>query len=91
MASMRARAGIVARSRAMQGFLRTLDKLRESELPVLLTGETGSGKEMAARLIHEESRRAGGPFRVLDCASIPEGLLESEVFGARAGAFTRVP
>ena len=84
----RARGGIVARSSAMQAFLRTLDRLRESELAVLITGETGSGKEMAARLIHAESRRSAGPFRVLDCASIPEGLIESEVFGARAGAFT---
>ena len=65
-----------------------LDRLRSSDLPVLIGGETGSGKELVARVIHRESRRAGGPFLVIDCAAIPAGLVEVELFGARAGAFT---
>jgi two-component system response regulator AtoC len=72
----------------MKRLLSLLDRLRDSDLPVLIVGETGTGKELIARTVHEESRRAGGPFRVVDCATIPPALLESELFGVRAGAFT---
>ena len=65
-----------------------LDRLKETDLPVLICGETGTGKEMVARIIHRESRRSGAPFLVVDCAAIPAGLLEAELFGAKAGAFT---
>jgi DNA-binding NtrC family response regulator/tetratricopeptide (TPR) repeat protein len=87
-ASSSRRPGLVTRSRAMRRLAGTLDRLRGSELPVLIEGETGTGKELVARTIHRESRRAGGPFVVIDCAAIPGALLEAELFGARAGAFT---
>jgi DNA-binding NtrC family response regulator/tetratricopeptide (TPR) repeat protein len=83
-----ARERIVARSRAMSELLSTLDRLRGSDLPVLIQGETGTGKELVARIIHEESGRAGGPLQVIDLSSIPSGLVEVELFGAKAGAFT---
>ncbi|HJU49712.1 MAG TPA: sigma-54-dependent Fis family transcriptional regulator [Pseudogulbenkiania sp.] len=59
-----------------------------NDLPVLLLGETGTGKEVVARALHEASARAGKPFIAVNCASIPEGLIESELFGYRDGAFT---
>ncbi|OAI88547.1 sigma-54-dependent Fis family transcriptional regulator [Pseudomonas putida] len=59
-----------------------------NDLPVVLLGETGSGKEVVARALHQESARAGKPFIAVNCAAIPEGLIESELFGYREGAFT---
>jgi DNA-binding NtrC family response regulator len=82
------RAGLVARSRAMRKLAALLDRLRETDLPVVICGETGTGKEMVARIIHRESRRSGAPFLVVDCAAIPTALVEAELFGAKAGAFT---
>ncbi len=59
-----------------------------NELPVLLLGETGSGKEVVARALHQASARSDKPFVAVNCAAIPEGLIESELFGYRDGAFT---
>ncbi|MHA6197310.1 sigma-54-dependent Fis family transcriptional regulator [Pseudomonas wadenswilerensis] len=72
-------------------FARTLRMARQglaSDLPVVLLGETGSGKEVVARALHQDSARAGKPFIAVNCAAIPEGLIESELFGYREGAFT---
>jgi DNA-binding NtrC family response regulator len=82
------RNSLVARSSAMRRLLAALDRLRDSELPLLVRGETGSGKELVARVLHEESPRRGGPFVVFDCAAVPESLLEVELSGAAAGAYT---
>jgi DNA-binding NtrC family response regulator len=72
----------------MQHILATLSRLAETELTLLLTGETGSGKDVLAGAVHERSPRAAGPFTVFDCGSIPANLAESELFGYERGAFT---
>lgn len=82
------RRTLVARSGPMKALLAVLDRIRKTDLPVLIRGETGSGKELIARVIHEESRRRRNAFVVVDCSTIPQPLLEVELFGARAGAFT---
>ena len=71
--------------------LRALDaaaRLARTEQPLLLTGETGTGKDLVARIVHGASRRSGGPFRAVNCAALPAGLLEAELFGAARGAYT---
>jgi two-component system response regulator GlrR len=79
---------LVGASIAMREVFAVLERCAKSDATVLITGETGTGKEGAAEAIHEESARADGPFEVIDCASIPPALLESELFGHEAGAFT---
>ncbi len=80
--------GLVSRSPAMKAVFETLPRLAQSESTVLILGETGTGKELAARALHARSARSKGPFVAVNCAAIPEPLLESELFGTRAGAFT---
>jgi formate hydrogenlyase transcriptional activator len=80
--------GIVGSSPALQHTLRQARVVAPTDSTVLIYGETGTGKELLAGLVHELSRRRGGPFIRLNCAAIPEGLLESELFGHEKGAFT---
>jgi DNA-binding NtrC family response regulator len=79
---------VITRNPAMIGLLEDLRKLAESEFPVLVHGESGVGKELMAKAIHEASKRANGPFIPINCGAIPENMLESELFGYERGAFT---
>jgi two-component system response regulator PilR (NtrC family) len=72
----------------MQATRALIDKLARSQAPIHITGESGSGKELAARLIHAKGSRRDGPFIGVNCGAIPENLMESEFFGYRKGAFT---
>jgi two-component system response regulator AtoC len=79
---------ILAKSSLMQGVFRTIAKIANYKTTVLITGESGVGKELVARALHTRSSRAGEPFIVVNCGAIPENLLESELFGHKKGAFT---
>jgi DNA-binding NtrC family response regulator len=72
----------------MAGIVRLAAQVAASEASILITGESGTGKEMVARFVHEKSARANKPFVSVNCAAIPENLLESELFGHEKGAFT---
>jgi DNA-binding NtrC family response regulator len=80
--------GIVGKSRAVQELIRKLELVAQSKSTVLVTGETGTGKELAARAIHAHSAQRDRPLIKVNCAAIPESLLESELFGHVKGAFT---
>lgn len=79
---------LLGESQAMQDVFRTIGRLSRSDISVLITGETGSGKEVVARVLHDNSPRSGGPFVAINTAAIPAELLESELFGHEKGAFT---
>ena len=79
---------MIVRDPAMENVLRLADQVAPSEASILITGESGSGKEVMARYVHAKSRRAKAPFISVNCAAIPENLLESELFGHEKGAFT---
>ena len=88
LSSMKPFTEIVATSPQMQKVLETIRKLATSDANILLVGESGTGKELAARAIHKASRSCHRPFVPIDCAAMPENLLESEMFGYEKGAFT---
>ena len=79
---------LVGGTKPMQEVMRIVEMAAPSSASVLITGETGAGKEIVARTIHRLSPRAGGPFVAINCSAIPESLMESEIFGHERGAFT---
>jgi two-component system response regulator FlrC len=79
---------IIAADPAMLNIIKLADKIAPSEATVLITGESGTGKEVMSQYIHRKSKRGKGPFIAVNCAAIPENLLESELFGHEKGAFT---
>ncbi len=82
------RKSIICQSSAMEELLEQARRIARSDVSVLIQSESGTGKELLARAIHDASHRAKGPFVPINCAAIPENLLESELFGHRKGAFT---
>lgn len=79
---------MIARDASMQKVIEFANQIAASDASVLITGESGSGKEVMARYVHNKSKRAAAPFISVNCAAIPENLLESELFGHEKGAFT---
>src|SRR5215469_3408099 len=79
---------IIGRSHALESVLAEVERVAPTDSTVLVLGETGTGKELIARTIHNASQRCGRPFVKLNCAAIPFDLLESELFGHEKGAFT---
>jgi DNA-binding NtrC family response regulator len=82
--------GVVGRNREVLEVLRLVARMAEAPVPVLIRGESGSGKELVARALHESSPRADHPFVTVNCAAVPESLLEAEFFGVEPGAATGV-
>jgi len=85
---MSAAPEMLGQAPAMQDVFRAIGRLSQSNVTVMITGESGSGKELVARALHKHSPRAGGPFVAINTAAIPKDLLESELFGHERGAFT---
>jgi DNA-binding NtrC family response regulator len=79
---------VLGESAAMHEVFRLIERVGPTEASVLLTGESGSGKELAAQSIHDRSLRRGGPFIAINCGAIPAGLIEAELFGYEKGSFT---
>ena len=83
-----ARDAIIGNSRAMQAIYKEIGQMAAHPVPVLIRGDTGTGKELVARAVYQHSDRADKPFISVNCAAIPDTLLESELFGHERGAFT---
>lgn len=83
-----AQLGIRGKSRAIQAVLKEIGRVAAKPVTVLIRGETGTGKELVARALHDHSDRTGQPFIIVNCAAIPDSLLESELFGHEQGSFT---
>ncbi|MEM6781991.1 MAG: sigma-54 dependent transcriptional regulator, partial [Pseudomonadota bacterium] len=81
-------SSMIANDPSMKSVMQMADKIAPSEATVLITGESGTGKEVMSRYMHKKSKRKDGPFIAVNCAAIPENLLESELFGHEKGAFT---
>jgi len=88
IAALKSSAGIVGRSEGIQELVEAVLQVAPTEVPILIEGESGTGKDVVARAIHMASRRSDRPFDAINCGSLAEGVLESELFGHEKGAFT---
>jgi transcriptional regulator with PAS, ATPase and Fis domain len=87
-AARRGGRGIIGDAPALKQVLSAIERAAGTDTTVLLEGESGTGKELCARALHDQSARVNGPFVAINCAAIPENLLEAELFGYERGAFT---
>ncbi len=81
-------SGIIGDSNAIRQLIETIDQVADTDISVLITGESGTGKELVAKAIHQNSTRQQAPFITVNCGAIPEGIIESELFGHEKGSFT---
>ncbi|HET6463821.1 MAG TPA: sigma-54 dependent transcriptional regulator [Candidatus Krumholzibacteria bacterium] len=88
LVALKARAGIIGRNSALEDLLASVLLVAPTEVPILIQGESGTGKDVIARAIHSHSSRHNGPFDAVNCGALAEGVLESELFGHEKGAFT---
>ena len=86
--SLQKKFGILGKSAGVQTMLETIEQVAPTDISVLIAGESGSGKELVASALHKHSRRAHKPFVIVNCGAIPAGIIESELFGHKKGAFT---
>lgn len=86
--SLQRKFGILGKSAGVQAMLETIEQVAPTDISVLIAGESGSGKELVASALHSHSRRAHRPFVIVNCGAIPAGIIESELFGHKKGAFT---
>ena len=85
---IRRSAGIIGESEAIQEMMALIGQVANTDISVLITGESGSGKELVAKAIHKNSRRKFEKMITVNCAAIPSGIIESELFGHKKGSFT---
>ncbi|MCK5619972.1 MAG: sigma 54-interacting transcriptional regulator, partial [Candidatus Krumholzibacteria bacterium] len=83
---LKSRAGIIGRSLEMEEIVETTLQVAPTEVPILIEGESGTGKDVIARAVHLASRRQERPFEAINCGAVAEGVLESELFGHEKGA-----
>ncbi|MBK7092269.1 MAG: sigma-54-dependent Fis family transcriptional regulator [bacterium] len=79
---------VIAVSRSMSDIMELVERVKDRDMSVLITGETGTGKDLLAEYIHATGNRSGGPFTAINCAAVPENLLECELFGVKKGTYT---
>ena len=84
------KSGIVGRSESIKQVLEMVAQVAPVDISVLITGESGTGKEIFAKAIHQNSKRSHEPMVTVNCGAIPEGIIESELFGHKKGAYTAV-
>ena len=80
--------GIIGQTESVRSMLETIDQVAPTDISVLISGDSGTGKELVASALHNHSKRARKPFVIVNCGAIPAGIIESELFGHKKGSFT---